>query len=398
MRILVGHNFYQQAGGEDAVFHNEVELLRGSGHEVEEFLESNQQVGDLSLANLALRTIWSSTTHKKLESVLGRFRPDIVHFHNTFPLISPSVYYACSAAEVPVIQTLHNYRFVCPNALLYRDGALCKECLHKSVKWPAVVHACYRENRLASATVSAMLAVHRSWGTWSRKISSYIALSKFSRALFVESGLPAEKINVKPNFVSLETGVRQGVGEFALYVGRLSVEKGAEIMLHAWKRGDFRLPLRVIGDGPLRPELEAQREKLGLTQISFEGWKTRPEIFQLLKQARFLVFPSQCFENFPLVIAEAYACGVPVIASRLGAAAEIVLDGATGLLFEPSNCADLAAKIGWAMNHTCDMKKMGDLAHAEYVEKYTPQRNLELLMKIYEGVLERKSNLTGLTN
>lgn len=384
MKVLVAHNAYRHLGGEDTVFRNETALLRAAGHQVHEYREDNHRIEEMNFIRLGAGTIWSNSSRKKLLATIEEFRPDIVHFHNTFPLISPSAYYACHEAGIPVVQTLHNYRLLCPSALLYRDGRVCEDCLPKRLKWPGVLHACYRNSRSATATVTTMLAVHYSVGTWQQKVACYIALSEYSRERFVAGGLPPTKIAVKPNFISPDPGNRDSAGDFALYLGRLSSEKGPRLLLRAWKTGNLSVPLRILGDGPLRECLERERDVLSLTDISFDGNLERWLVFDVIKRARFLVFPSECYENFPLAVAEAYACGVPVIASRLGAMAEIVHDGITGLLFEPASAEDLAAKVEWAWTHPAAMEEMGRASRAEFDAKYTGERNYQTLMQIYE--------------
>lgn len=384
MKVLVAHNAYRHLGGEDTVFRNETALLRAAGHQVHEYREDNHRIEEMNFIRLGAGTIWSNSSRKKLLATIEEFRPDIVHFHNTFPLISPSAYYACHEAGIPVVQTLHNYRLLCPSALLYRDGRVCEDCLPKRLKWPGVLHACYRNSRSATATVTTMLAVHYSVGTWQQKVACYIALSEYSRERFVAGGLPPAKIAVKPNFISPDPGNRDSAGDFALYLGRLSSEKGPRLLLRAWKTGNLSVPLRILGDGPLRECLERERDVLSLTDISFDGNLERWLVFDVIKRARFLVFPSECYENFPLAVAEAYACGVPVIASRLGAMAEIVHDGITGLLFEPASAEDLAAKVEWAWTHPAAMEEMGRASRAEFDAKYTGERNYQTLMQIYE--------------
>jgi glycosyltransferase involved in cell wall biosynthesis len=387
VRFLVAHNAYREPGGEDAVFRSETRLLRQTGHEVLEYVESNCRIEPGNYLRVGAETVWSDSSLKKLRTAIGRFRPDLVHFHNTFPLISPAAYSACDEVGLPVVQTLHNYRLVCPSGLFYRNGHPCEDCLPKRVKWPGVLHACYRDNRMATTAVASMLAIHRALGTWHEKVTRFIALSEFSRHKFVRGGLPAEKTVVKPNFVSPDPGARTGMGDYVLFVGRLSEEKGVRSLLRAWSMCSRDIPLRIVGDGPLRRSLESEKESLGLSNIRFEGRLEQATVVTAMKQARLLVFPSTCYENFPLVIAEAYACGVPVVASRLGAMADIVQDGVTGLLFEPASAEDLADKVAcvWARHRR--VEEMGRAARAEFEAKYTAQRSYQDLMKIYAEAL-----------
>ncbi len=391
MKILSVHNYYQSHGGEDSVFRLETVLLRERGIEVEQYLEDNRKITQMNPLALAGRTIWSTETRRNLRERLRQLAPDAAHLHNTFPLISPSAYYACREVGVPVIQTLHNYRLLCPAASLLRDGRVCEDCLGRIVPWPGVVHACYRDSRPATAVVAALLTAHRSIGTWIRTVDVYIALSEFARRKFIEGGLPAERIFVKPNFVHPDPGVVSERADYSVFLGRLSPEKGIQTLVAAWKHLGGKLPLHVAGDGPLRPALEEATARTGGC-VRLLGHLSHAAAIAVLQPARFLICPSECYENFPLAVAEAFACGVPVIASRLGAMAEIVEDGRTGLHFTAGDRADLAAKVEWAWTHPREMEEMGRAARAEYEAKYTAERNYHMLMDIYERAMHTSKN------
>lgn len=382
-KILIVHNFYQQRGGEDAVFAAEKSLLRQHKHEVIEFQEDNKRIPNMNRVDLAIATVWSKSARRRLEGVLKEEKPDIVHFHNTFPLISPSVYYACRTIGVPVVQTLHNYRLLCPGGNFYRDTGACQECLAK-LPWPGVFHACYHESHVATSVVATMLTVHRALGTWSRRVSVFIALTEFARQKFIEGGLPPQRIVVKPNFAAFEPAPAVRPGIYALYLGRLSREKGADTLLGAWRQLHCSIPLRIAGDGPLRSQLETQRNEAALSNISFLGHLERGPVQALLRNARFLIVPSGCYENFPLAVVEAFASGIPVIVPKLGALEEIVQDHRTGLHFRAYDPIDLAAKVEWAWTHPAEMDEMGLTGRAEYDMKYTAERNYEMLMQTYE--------------
>ncbi len=255
-RILLAHNRYLIAGGERQVFEAEARLLREHGHVVETYVEDNERVAALGKAATAARTVWSAETHRTISERLAAGDIDLVHVHNFFPLISPSIYYAARAAGVPVVQTLHNYRLLCVNGLLFRDGAVCEDCVGR-LPLPGIQHACYRSSVSGSAMVAAMLSTHRAIGTWDNVVGTYIALSDFSRQKFIEGGLPGSRITVKPNFLDGDPAQGEGQGGYALYVGRLSPEKGIGTVLEAWRRSGSTLPLKVVGDGPLSKEVEA---------------------------------------------------------------------------------------------------------------------------------------------
>ncbi len=391
MLVIVVHNSYQQPGGEDEVVEQEIALLRSAGHEVIEYRRTNNEINEFGLmrkVTLPMRVLWARDSKQDLEKLILKARPDVVHFHNTFMLISPSAYYACSEAAVPVVQTLHNYRLLCPAATFLRDGKVCEDCLGRTPPWPGVLHACYRESRLQTATTGAMLTLHRWLKTWHDKVDIYIALTEFARRKFIEGGLPEEKVVVKPNFINLDPGIREGNGDYAIFVGRLSPEKGVRTLLEAWKHLE-RIPLKIVGDGPLMGKVQAfvRTEKLECVEVL--GRCDRDKVFALIKGAQFLVFPSEWYETFGNVAIEAFACGVPVIASRLGAMAEIVKDRTTGLHFKAGDVEDLANKVEWLRSHPTETERMGREARAEYVSKFAVERNYQMLIKIYETAMNR---------
>lgn len=380
-RILILHNFYQQGGGEDKVVAAERDLLSVQGHEVKLVSVANNAImGILRKVQAAWETPYSPSSLRMVESELQRFQPDVVHVHNFFPLLTPSIYDACKKAGVPVVQTLHNYRTICPGAMLMRDGQPCEECVSGS-PYRAVVHRCYRGSLLGTLAVARMVASHRLRGTWLDKVDSFIALTEFAKSKFVQAGFPAEKIVVKPNFVDSPTVPSPGVKRSgALFVGRLSQEKGLDTLIEAWKT--LNIPLRVIGDGPLAVQVKS----CGLSHVKYLGPCSSHEVAAEMAQALFLVVPSRCYEGFPIVIAEAFASGLPVLASRLGSLAEIVEDGVTGAHFEAGNPVDLAKKAQWAAGHPEELLKMEQQAVRIYKERYTAEENYRILIDVYAKV------------
>ncbi len=392
LKVLMAHNYYLQPGGEDTAFSAEARLLRSYGHEVIEYVEDNRRIQGLNRAGLAIQTIWSRPSYERLMGVLERERPHVAHFHNTFPLISPSAYYACRRAGVPVVQSLDNPRLICPSANFYRDGRLCQDCLGKTPPWPAVMHRCYHHSAVQSGVIASMLTVHRVFGTWQTKVDRYLVATDFYRKKFIEGGLPSDLIQVKPHFVSPDPGPkppRQGAGH-ALFVGRLDPEKGVETLLTAWSRVG-NIPLRICGDGQLRDWVLRFVDQNGLADcVQLTGRLSAEQLTELVRGAAFLAWPSEgYYETFGYVAVEGFSCGTPVIASRLGVSSEIVSDGVTGLHFEAGAPEDLARAVKWAWEHPDEMARMGRQARLEYESKYTAERNYPLLIEAYESAIRR---------
>ncbi len=384
MRILVVHNYYQQAGGEDEVFRAEVALLREHGHDVSTLTTENGAVHGLRSLVAARDAVWSVGFQRRLTECLRQSRPDVAHFHNTFFQVSPAAYYACRDAGVPVVQTLHNYRLVCPSATFYRDGRACEDCVGRAVALPGIRHGCYRRSRSQTAVVAGMLTAHRWLGTWQRSVDAYIAMTEFAREKFIAGGLPVEKIALKPNFCATDPGIGNGAGGYALFVGRLSPEKGVETLMAAWRRLGGTVPLYVVGDGPLAPAVGEFVEKT--ERCHWLGWQPKDKVLALMQDARVLVLPSECYEMFPLVLAEASAAGLPVIGSRHGSVGAIIDDGRTGLHVRPGDPEDLASKIEWAFSHPSELATMRTNAREVFETRYTPAVNYDLLMGIYDRV------------
>ena len=385
MRILVAHEFYQQPGGEDQCVAAEIGLLRAQGHEVDEYFLDNDAVDQLPRVRLAARTIWSLPAFRELRELLRARRPQIAQFHNTLPLISPAGYYAARGVGVGVVQTLHNFRLVCPNAILFRDGHICEDCLGRTLKWPGVLHKCYRDSRAASAAITAMLTTHRLLGTWRKAVDAYIALSRFSRDKFIAGGLPPGRIAVKPNFVYPDPGPGTGAGGYAVFVGRLTVEKGVATLLDAWRGPAGLVPLKILGDGPLRPAV--QQAAAEHASIAWLGSVPPERVYQIIGDAAFLVFPSVWHEACPRVAIEAFAKGTPIVAARGAAIAEIVDDGRTGLLFTPGDAGELAAAVRRMLAPPADLAGMRQAVRDTYEDRYTAEANYQSLMAIYRQAL-----------
>jgi glycosyltransferase involved in cell wall biosynthesis len=287
---------------------------------------------------------------------------------------------------VPVVQTLHNYRLFCARADFFRNGHVCEDCLGKMVPWPGIVHGCYQGSRAETAVVASMLTVHRWLRTWQDQVNVYIALTDFSRQKFVQAGLPAEKIVVKPNFVHPDPGMREGASDYAIFVGRFSPEKKILTLLKAWRKLKG-IRLKIVGGGPEIGKIQRFIREYQLDSVELFKWLPREEVWALIKNARFLIFSSEWYESFGLIIAEAFACGVPVISSRLGVMTEMVEEGRTGLFYTPGQPEDLADKVRWAMDHPDALWHMGENARRVYEAKYTPERNYKILLDIYNSAL-----------
>ena len=390
LRLLIVHNHYRGFGGEDAVVAREMGLLSEAGHEVFSYEKHNSEIdnyGWLRKGTLLGRAVWSRQCRRELGSILREYRPALVHFHNTFPLISPAAYDVAKRQQLPVVQTLHNYRLLCANALLLRDGHACEKCVSHTVGWPGVWHACYRSSRAASGVVVGMVAAHKLMGSWNRKVDVYVALTEFAKGKFVQGGLPEHKIIVKPNFGYPDPSVGEHTGRYALFVGRLSPEKGIRVLLAAWRQMAGLVPLKIVGNGPLAQDVaDAAR---GIPAIDWLGSQPESVVLGLMREASFLIVPSISYETFSLVIAEGFATGLPAIVSNHGALTELVDHGRTGLYHRPGDPANLASKVEWAWTHPREMAEMGCSARREYELKYTAERNYQMLMEIYDTAISR---------
>lgn len=384
MKILQVHNDYQLKGGEDRVLYNEHDLLKEHGEEPRIFMVTNDDITTFSLrVRIALTAHYSKRSKKIITKQIEQFKPDIVHVHNFFPRLTPSIYDACIEANVPIVQTLHNYRLLCPGGFLLRENKICEKCVTKS-PYNAVIHRCYRDSYIGSLFVAHMVSFHRRKKTWLNKVDQFITLTNFARNKFIEAGFPKEKLSVKPNFnVNME--YKEVIRcKQALFVGRLSPEKGISLLIDGWKNIDYKLD--VAGDGPLLPK------KNNINNINFLGRQSREQVSKLMVKSSFLILPAISYEGFPMVIAEAFSYGLPVICSRLGGMAEIVEDDVTGLHFEAGNSDDLAEKVNYLINNPDKCKLLGENARKVYLEKYTPQKNYKMLINIYREVI---SNYKG---
>ncbi|MCP4945096.1 MAG: glycosyltransferase family 4 protein [Planctomycetaceae bacterium] len=386
MRILLCHNRYQHAGGEDRVFEDEGALLEKYGHQVFRFTISNDSIVDLNRIELVAKTFWNKAVASELDQIICRDRPDVMHVTNAFPLISPSAYKVAKDHGVGVVQSIHNYRMLCPKAQFVRNSQVCEKCLGKRFAWPAIYHACYKENRLATTVVAAMTAFHRARNSWTQLVDRFIAPTQFVKDKHIEGGFDARQIDVKPNFVFPDPGSGSGDGNYVAFAGRLSAEKGVDTLLETWQHLSANVRLKIAGDGPLADRVKAAAD--ADNRIEWLGRIEKKEMFDLLGQATCLIMPSVCYETFGLTIVEAFSKGTPVVVSRMGAMQELVQDGRNGFLVEPGNAKQFAATVDQVFS--MDTAELRVAARQDFELKYTAEANQEWLTDIYSKALSQQ--------
>ncbi len=386
MKILTVHNRYKFRGGEDESREAEDNLLAARGNEVRQVVFDNARINSRNAILVGLQASWSQNAYVRIRDYVEDWRPDILDVHNFFPLVSPSVYYAARRRRVPVVQTLHNYRILCPGANFYREGKVCEDCTSHVIPWPGITHKCYRGSALQTSAVALMISVHRLLRTWSRMVSIFFVLSEFAKKKFIEGGLPQSRLVVKPNFIVDPGGPGPG-GDDVLYAGRLSPEKGIRTLLKAIALA--RSPkaiFRIVGDGPL--EAEVREAALHDPRIRFDGRLPLTDVMGLMASARAVVVPSECYETFGRAAAEAFACGTPVICPDLGAVTEIVTNNKTGLHFHSGDPRDLARVLDSVDSDPAGITLMRAAARDGYEARYTPERGYQIIMAAYQRALK----------
>jgi glycosyltransferase involved in cell wall biosynthesis len=384
--VALVYNHFRTPGGDAVMFEAEAALLRRNGWRVVTVSDATPDVLRVGeRIALGAEAVWSRRWSRRFTALMTRVRPDVVHVHNTFPVMSPSVLYAAKEGGATVVQTLHDFRLVCPSAVCFRDGAPCEDCVGRTVAWPALAHGCYRDSRVQSAAPVAMLAVHRALGTWDTAVDRFLAPSETQRDVLVRGGIPAARIRVVQNFVDPDPapglGARPSEGRYCLYAGMLSEHKGIRTMLDAW-RGLGDIPLKVLGSVPSSADATVLGS-LDVPGVEFLGRRPREEVLRLMRDARLLVFPSRWYEVAPMAILEAFACGVPVVASRVGSLTELVEDGRQGLMFAPGDAEDLAEKVRWAWTHAEETARMGAEARCAYERRFTAEAHYAHLREAY---------------
>lgn len=390
MKILQIHNLYQIPGGEDRVVNAEKELFEVRGCDVIQYVRHNNEIKKYSLfqkIRFFIETIYSQKTCKELDKLIDEQKPDIAHIHNVFPLISSSIYYFLKQHRIPTIQTIHNYRFLCPNGLFYTKTAICEKCKNGNT-FHCFFNKCYKDSFLLSGLYALMFWIHRKLKTFQNKIDILITLNYFTKDKLVKENFPEEKIEVEGNFLpqaKIETNYNKE--DYVIFMGRLSGEKGLMTLLRAFRQTN-KIKLKVAGKGNLEGVLKEYCNKNNLSSVEFIGFIAGDEKLKLLQKARFSIVPSEWYENFPMSVLESFSIGTPVIASRIGGLPELIEDGKNGLLFKPGNPDDLAEKINYLYNNPDKAIEMGKYAHKCLEEKYSAEKHYMRLMDIYKKAIE----------
>jgi glycosyltransferase involved in cell wall biosynthesis len=391
MHILVVHNYYKVRGGEDAVFEGESLLLQQRGHSVTKLVASNKELTSrFRVMAVALGVIFSVPWYFRMRRTLALLKPDVVHVHNFFPQFSPSIFYACRSLGIPVVLTLHNYRIICPTATLYYGGQVTEESI-TSGPWWAVSKRVFQNSLMGTFVLALMISLHRWLGTWHKMVDSVIVLTEFAKAKFIAAGISSSRLVVKPNFSDFEMAssgpplVKTWPACHLAFVGRFTAEKGSDVLLAAAELCRWREGERLV----IAAEVPTGLDHLQRANVKFLGWVDRPTVRRTIADSIAVIVPSLWYEGFPMVVAEACALGVPVIASRIGALEELVEHGVTGLLFDPGNASDLAEKMQWALSHPMEMREMGGKARARYENEYSGDAVYRSLIGIYSAVVKR---------
>lgn len=390
--ILQVHNRYQIPGGEDTVAENERRLLEAQGHRVVRYFRDNKEMKDFSLLRkllLPVTTVFNPRTYREVRRLIRTEHIDIVHVHNTLNLISPSVYYAALAEGVPVVQTVHNFRLLCPGATFYRDGHICEDCLHGGLGC-AVKHSCYRGSRLQTLACVISTEIHRMTGIYGKL--NYICLTEFNREKLLNlKQVRPERVFVKPNFVGKTEGnpVSPSRKKQFLYAGRLEIIKGTDILLKAWEQVSHQTDARLIlcGTGPMENWCREYIRNRNIMNIELLGTVPHDTVLSLMAQARALILPTQVYEGFPMTIVEAFSRGTPVIGADIGNTGRLIIDGRNGLLFAPDSADSLARAMMNCLE--MDTVSMGKRAYEDYEQFYSEDENYRTLERIYDQVLGR---------
>lgn len=387
-KVLIVHNQYQLAGGEDTVAENEGNLLRENGHEVFYYTRTNKEIermNPMQKAVAGLGTLFSWKAYREISKLIIDHGIQIVHVHNTVPLVSPSVYYAAKKHGCKVVQSIHNMRMLCPTGMMVRNESICEECVTKGLRC-AVRHGCYRGSKLQSLLLSGSIALHRRLGTYTKKVDAYLVTTEFNYRM-LQKVVPEDKIYFKSYFSDSETwDIAKKRHAYYIYISRVEYLKGIFVALKAFAR----LPgqrLLVMGVGPGEEAAHKYVEDNQLENIEFLGFKTKQEMLELLYHAKALVFPTQWYEGFPMTIVESMAVGTPVIGSNIGNVGTIIKDGVNGLTFQYDDPDDLVEKIHYLEDHEEVARKIEEGAQADFIEHHTFERVYQQTYEIYSSLL-----------
>jgi glycosyltransferase involved in cell wall biosynthesis len=387
MKILFVHNYYKFSGGEDQVFIAEMNLMKTHGHEVYSYSVNNDKINSVfAKIHTAVNLAYSTKSKNEFSKILNEFNPDIVHCHNFFPRLTPSIFDACIEAKIPSVLTLHNYRLVCPSVYLMKNNKPWELSIHKNPYY-TIPFKVYKNSYFGTATIAYMINYHKRKNTWGKKIDKIISLTMFGKNKFIEAGFSPNNMVTKPNFISDPYNKHYHREKFSLFIGRISSEKGINFLLDAWENIDFSL--KIVGDGPLLEKLSKTNKN-----IHFLGKIPNESVKVLLQQAQFLVFPSQWYEGFPMVLVEALACGTPALVTKIGSMKEIIKDEVHGLHFELGNKKQFIEKSTRLIQNKTFCETMGKNGRKEYLEKYTPEVNYKLLNSIYQDAISNYTKHT----
>ena len=386
MRVLQVQSSSRSRGGADDVMDGERDLLAAAGHEVEQLRHS--PVGASAGAREAMDVVWNRRAAAEVQTLVGTFRPDVVHVHSPYPLLSPAVFRAASRAGAATVTTVHSYRLVCVVGTCLRDGAVCEDCVGRTVKIPGVLHRCYHDSRAASAAMALSLATHRVAGTFRRDVHRYLALTGFARDLLIRDDYPAERIGIAPNSVADpgEPTHREGALPYAVFLGRFVPEKGLETLLTAWE--SLALPLKIAGDGPGRDAVE--RAAARNPAVEYLGWLDAEAQHRLLAGAGVVVFPSTWYEGQPLVLLQAMAHGVPVVSSDLANIEETAVAQGAGASFTTGDAQSLTRAVMRLVDDPADARRLGRAGRSAYLRRHTPERALAGLVDEYDAALRTR--------
>ncbi len=390
MRVLQVHNFYTQPGGEKMVLNQEKKLLERNGGTVYQFTKDSKSIKSISNRLYTLYNLkFSNSIFSEFKICCKINNPDIIHVHNTFPLITPAIFFVANELNIPIVYTLHNYRLLYPNGLLLHKGKVDERTI-KGSAYKTIPQKVYRDSYVQTAALAYLIEYHRKRKTWEKYVDQFIALTEFAKNKFIEADIPQNRISVKPNFVidpfdEYLNLKRSTEPEGFIFIGRISEEKGIKNLITVWLENDLSIPLYILGDGPLKKDLIAKTK--GNDNIVWKGNVDKREVYESLSGCKALLFPSICYEGFPLTIAEAMAIGVPVMCSNIGSQQSIIKDGITGLHYNVQDAKDLLNKIRVLDSNEELVNKLGENSRKEYLEFYTPEKNYDMLIKIYQDVL-----------